>query len=501
MINSSRQNIRKSFVTQPWDEAPNKPPPISCLFDEILAEIFVQNAYEPCEVYAEDFMIHRTSVIYHRVFALIGVCATWRRVGLGCPRLWTVVPVIIRGDPDLPRTPPTELILQRTGSINLHLTISVDEFMSEKLESLSSHWHRFGVINLWSCSLYGREISEVLGKILQHSAPGSISKLSVRKQQLGFPSILKILNIDTGPDPPIAEFVGSLSVFRITRVPIKWTEIVFSHRLVELRIDRIEANSDSEVRGFFAALSSARELKDLKLIAISFHQGVLSTDVPLEVISLPKLEFLYVERGYLSAIVFILAHIAPGSYHFTLNLHAGSPQNDFDPGESKADMFYAFLKSVPVDKLILQGGGDSPQQLKTHLRRTLESIPGLKTLVLNDFTVDPEVLMGLKQHIRPDSFMDNDTFAILTRLEFHNASLETSLIDLKPGLEAVFESHRIQKMVFGARFGSAPGVDGTPVDENDEVVRWMRDSIPQFNLSSEPTRMPEAWDKWRLWDI
>ncbi|CAE6385554.1 unnamed protein product [Rhizoctonia solani] len=494
---NSTANIPKSLVNQPWDEASNNPPPISLLFDEILAEIFVQNAYEPCEEYAEDFMIHRISVVYRRVFTLIGVCTTWRRVGLGCPRLWTIVPVIIRGDPDLPRTPPTELILQRAGSINSHLTISVDELTSEKLKSLSSHWHRFGAINLWSRSLYGREISEVLGKILEHSTPGTISKLSVLNRHLRFPSIL---NIDAGPDPPIAEFVGSLSVLRITRVPIKWTEIVFSHRLVELRIDQIVPDSDLEVRGFFAALSSARELKDLKLISMSFNPGVLNTDVPLEVVSLPKLEFLYLERCHLNALVFILSHIARGSYHFTLNLYAGSPQGNLDSGESKADMFYAFLKSVPVDKLILQGGGDSSWELKTHLRRTLESIPGLKTLVLNDYTVDPEVLMGLK-HPRPKRPMNNDTFAILTRLEFHNASLETSLIDLKPGLEAAFQSHRIQKMVFGARFGSSPGVDGTPVDENDDVVRWMRDSVPQFNLSSEPAGMPEAWDRWRLWDI
>ncbi|CUA70762.1 hypothetical protein RSOLAG22IIIB_09092 [Rhizoctonia solani] len=494
---NSTANIPRSLVTQPWDEASNNPPPISCLFDEILAEIFVQNAYEPCEEYAEDFMIHRISVVYRRVFTLIGVCPTWRRVGLGCPRLWTIVPVIIRGDPDLPRTPPTELILQRAGSINLHLTISVDELTSEKLKSLSSHWHRFGVINLWSRSLYGREISEVLGKILEHSTSGSISKLSVRKQRPSFPSTL---NIDTGPDPPIAEFVGSLSAFRIGRVPIKWTEIVFSHRLVELRLERMVADSDSEVRGFFAALSSARELKDLKVIGMSLNLRALNPDVPLEVVSLPKLEFLYIERGRLDAVDFILSHIAPGSYHLTLNLHAVSPQNSFDSDESEANMFYAFLKSVPVDKLILQGGGNSPRELKTHLRRTLESIPGLKTLVLNDYTVDPEVLMGLERP-RPKSPMNNDTFASLTRLEFHNASLETSLIDLKPGLEAAFQSHRIQKMAFGARFGSSPGVDGTPVDENDEVVRWMRDSVPQFDLSSEPARMPEAWDHWRLWDI
>ncbi|KDN33747.1 hypothetical protein RSAG8_13160, partial [Rhizoctonia solani AG-8 WAC10335] len=299
----------------------------------------------------------------------------------------------------------------------------------------------------------------------------------------------------------IIQFVGSLSAFRIGCVKVDWEHITFSHRLVELQVDHIMLESESEIRALFAALSSARELKKLKLIYIQPFPDLLRKIKPLEVISLPKLEFLYPERCELETLDLILSHITRGSCHLTLNMRP-APEYNYDPeGDAFADSIYAFLKSAPVDKLILWGNSHLPWKLATGLQRALESIPGLKTLVLNDFIVNLDLLMALKQPPTPKLAMDTGTSPKLTRLEIHGASLAASLLDLKPGFEAVFKSHQIQKMVLGGSFRSAPGVDGTPIDENDEVVGWMRRNVPHFSISCEAGRVPDEADIWELWDI
>ncbi|EUC62649.1 hypothetical protein RSOL_424750, partial [Rhizoctonia solani AG-3 Rhs1AP] len=296
--------------------------------------------------------------------------------------------------------------------------------------------------------------------------------------------------------------MGSLSTFRVSKTVIDWKHVTFTHRLFELQMEYVWLDNDSEVRAFFAALSSARELKELKLISIIFDLNLINSTVPLEIVSLPKLEFLYLERGFLNVLNFILSHIARGSYYFTLNLHASTARKyPLQVEGDDVDLLHAFLASVSIDKLILQGHVDSSWTFPAGLRHILQSKPSLKTLVLNDFIVEPDLLMALKQHPTSASPIDIDIFPRLTQLELHNASLAPSLAALKPEFETEFESHRIQTMVLGGRLRLAPGVDGTPLDEDDEVLGWMRHDVPQFSLSGEPKRTPEARDDWQLWNI
>ncbi|CAE6387746.1 unnamed protein product [Rhizoctonia solani] len=468
--------------------------PISCLPEEILADIFVRRVYRRCKGYAPSFMIRRIGAIYRRVYTLISVCVTWRRIGLACPNLWLVVPII---DPQrIPRVPSNKLILQRAGSRNLHLAISVNNPSFEELENLAGHWHRFSVINLWSESTTGGEISQVLEKILECSPPGSISRMSLRKPDRNFASHL---NVGTGSDLPIAEFAGSLSALRTSGIPFHWGRITFSHRLVQLRIDQIVANNDSELRGFFTALSSACELKELKLIEILFDPRILDRTVPLEVVSLPKLEFLYVERGRFNVIDFILSHIARGTYHITLNLDPDIAYRHPYLGE-QADLeaFYAFLRSVPVHKLILNGHGGSLWEFGTGLQRTLEATPGLKTLVLNYFILTPELLAGLQRSTASEVSMNRDTFPRLTRIEFQ-VGLVMSLIELKPNFKAIFESHRVQTMVLGVKF-MLERMDGKHL-AHDELLKWMKRHVSHLKIIGPPFWAPEHRDPWQLWDI
>ncbi|CAE6467153.1 unnamed protein product [Rhizoctonia solani] len=451
---------------------------------------FFQRVYSRCKGYCQSFMLRRIAAIYRRLYTLISVCVTWRRIGLGCPNLWLVVPII---NPQIPRDPSSELIRQRAGSGNLHLAILVDNPLLKKLENLAGHWHRFSVINLWSDSTTGGRILQVLEKILEHSPPGSISRLSLRDRDLDF---APHLSVDSNPNLPIAELADSLSVFRTSGISTRWEHITFSHRLVQLRIDQIVANNNSELRGFFTALSSASELKELKLIEMIFDPGVLDRTVPLEVVSLPKLEFLYVERGHFNVLDFILSHIARGTYHITLNLDRDTAYR-YPYFEEQADFeaFYRFLRSVPVDKLILSGCGESPWSIGSSLQHTLESVPGLKTLVLNHYFLDSELFAGLRRPTPSETSMDRGTFPRLTRLEFQ-AGLTTSLSELKPDFKAIFESHCIQTMAPGGEFMSQR-MDGKHL----ALLKWMKGHVSHLKRTRSPIWAPESRDAWQLWDI
>ncbi|KAL5638599.1 hypothetical protein ACGC1H_005313 [Rhizoctonia solani] len=444
-----------------------------------------------------DYMTCRINTIYRNVYNLIAVCATWRRVGLAYPALWKLVPIIEHQNPAFLRAPPLEHILQRAGNHHLHLAIMADKFPYEQFKHLCSQWNRFSVINIWSDAVVPTETAAVLCEILKHSPPGSISKLSLKKQPNNWVTYSSFNKVNFNPQ--ISQLVGSLSVFRISAFTLEWKNIRFSHRLIELRVDSIMLRSDSKIRTFFAALSSAPELKELSLLSIQLDSDQLDKDVPLEVLSLPKLQLLHLGCCCLNALELILSHIAHSSYDLTINLHPDNAQH-YPPCKEVLDpgLVCAFLSGVAIDKLILRGGHASPWAHTADLRRVLESAPGLKILTLNGFLVDPDLLMGLAPFPASASPTDQAVFPKLTRLEMHNAQFLVPLSVLKPAFEVIFNSHRIETMVLGGISSELPQVSP---DESDEVVRWIRCQIPQFSLSCEPTEAPELIDIWRLWDI
>ncbi|CAE7211833.1 unnamed protein product [Rhizoctonia solani] len=471
--------------------------------DEILSDIFMQYVYAPSEEYSMSPMSRRIEDIYQRVHTLLGVCAAWRRVGIACHDLWTMVPLADNFNTLRYRPLSTQLSLQRASHQNLHLAVSIHHFSLKRLEILTGHWHRFSAVNIWLDSLLGDNITDYFRMILIDSPPGSISKLSLKRKTHGYLLPPGQHNLSTGLKAQMNRLISSLSVFRISKVHIDWSPITFSHRLVELRVADTMLEDDFEIQSLFAALSSAPELKVLKLISIESYVSESGT-IPLNVVSLPKLELLHLEHLYFNLLELTLSHIARGSYNLTLSLNKETSREDSDDdleGNVGTDRLDVLLKSAPIDKLILSGDDDFSWTSSTGLRYVLQSVPDLKTLVLNNFVVNPELLKGLKSFSNSTTPTNKNTFPQLTRLEIHRASLPVSLADLKPGFEAVFESHQIQTMVFGGFLKSGPEVeDGELLDEKDEVLEWMRRRVPRFHLSHEPGA-PEATDIWRLWDI
>ncbi|CAE6424317.1 unnamed protein product [Rhizoctonia solani] len=479
------------------------PPPIMRLPPELLSEIFIYAVYGPEDNDVMAILHRRIESIYQRVHTLLAVCTTWRSNGHACHALWTTVPIADHNGHERPLS--TRFSLQRAGGQGLHLAISAWRFSSKRFEALKDHWHRFTVINIWSDSGTGDEINETLRMIIKHSPPESISALSLRqgKRRIDLFERYPLAHLE----PEISRRIGLLSAFRVGNMNIDWARITFSHRLVELRIADQELRNDMEVTAFFVALSSAHELKELKLISSVFRLNQLNTTIPPGQVSLPKLEHLHLERLHFNVLKFLLSSIASGPYRLTLNLYEEVFLNRFPVANTQMMVTKAqiceFLKGVPIHKLILWGNVRFFWSTRIGLRCLLKSVPGLKTLVLNYFDLGMDLLPALKQPPAPKSVARETFFPILTRLDIHGAWLDVPLADLKPEFKDVLRSHHIQQMIFGGtqvrRFPW--GIESAPLDASDEVFGWLKRNIPKFTVSCKPEQSPEATDMWRLWDI
>ncbi|KAG8700925.1 hypothetical protein FRC11_012569 [Ceratobasidium sp. 423] len=266
----------------------------------------------------------------------------------------------------------------------------------------------------------------------------------------------------------------------------------------------MKLRNSSEITAFLKALSSAHELKELKLVSVEIELGRSGVTLgeTSKAISLPKLEFLHLERLYFNVLKFVLSSIAPGSYHLTLNPLEETFSNCFSGSEEPVDdeLVLAFLSSIKVHKLLLWGQRRFFWSTKDGFHRLLKSVPFMQTLIMNYFPMNLDTLAALKRPPGPTRHQTN-LFPTLTRLEIQGAFVEIPLAGLKPGLNDVFASHQIQHLVFGGKFVLDKRVPITePLDENDETFEWMKHKVPHFTKSSEPERAP-ATDMWRLWDI
>ncbi|KAG8683499.1 hypothetical protein FRC11_013479, partial [Ceratobasidium sp. 423] len=139
--------------------------------------------------------------------------------------------------------------------------------------------------------------------LLDHGDAESISKLSLhctaQPQKVSkAPKAKDYLNPSDYPlQTQFGQSMKPLSALRIRNVPPRWGYVTFSTRMVEFRIDHVIFGSLAEATLFLQALSSAPELRDLKIIAVvtMFGEGETAALLPDVRVSLLNLRSLYLE--------------------------------------------------------------------------------------------------------------------------------------------------------------------------------------------------------------
>ncbi|CAE7061088.1 unnamed protein product [Rhizoctonia solani] len=500
---SSKSKKKKSRNAASAQARPSQTRSITSFPEEVLQEIFIHAVYNISDNYVMDVMINRVEAIYRRLHTLLAVCATWRRVGLTYPALWTVVPLLANQKTGHQRPLSTSLSLERAGNKNLHLALCALHLSPMHFTALTDNWHRFSVINIWSDYEEEEDIDYLLPLILKHSLPGAISTLSIRRKG-GLADFFGRHYHFSRFEPSISQLISSLAVLRTNNFNIEWSRISFTHRLIDLELTNMKLYDGPAITAFFAALSSAKELKELKLVSFIIALDRDGVTRPSGAISLPKLEILHLEHLHFNILQFVLSAIAPGSYHLVLNPLEETAFDYVSGSESKRvseDRICTYFSGIKVHKLILWGQRQFFWSTKAGLTRLLKSLPSVKTLVMNYYPTNLDTLAALKRPPTPEVEKESN-FPILTRLEMHGAYVEVPLAQLKGALNNILESHQIQCMVFGGSFVLDQRVPITePLDKDDEVFEWLNLKVPRFTKSPEPGKAPEATDMWRLWDI
>ncbi|KAG8758631.1 hypothetical protein FRC11_003320 [Ceratobasidium sp. 423] len=487
--------------------------PLYMFPDEVLSEIFLDVVYVPTKMEQEVYpglpirMPEALKMIYQRLHSLIGVCSVWRNVAINCGALWSVIPMV---DPGLKLGPPqrmaTNLSLQRAGD-QLHLAAVLRTYISD-VESMKMHAHRLRTINIKAESNMGIILLLVT---LLHECDDltSLSELSLcqkprersrntRGHDTAVPQPYEYVfnkDRDTSTLQLLSALFQTLSVIRIEGALFHWDQLAFSTRLVELRLHGVVLGYNIKMTDFLRAVSSARGLRDLRIISVvAFPDTVTTTSPPF--FSLPDLELLSLGDLDYNVLGVLFRSIAPGSHQLRLWLTLDSTAIRLQDGTQDAveyEDLYELLRPVKVDTVLLDGfWEDEPWISRTELRGLLSSMPQLKTLMMHAWEFHKEDWDVLIRPPREDPLpFPNLTTLHLTGSRFHD--VET--------IREVVKSYSLQNLFIGARIPTDLDYDNPLFHEvRGDVVDWLKAAVPNVCLAASSFRPLEFSDlTWRLW--
>ncbi|EUC56023.1 hypothetical protein RSOL_155890, partial [Rhizoctonia solani AG-3 Rhs1AP] len=419
---------------------------------------------------------------------------------------------MIEGFPTIGRDIP-QLGIKRAGGSKLYLPAAFewatfDNFKWDFSDVLIGYGPRFYAINVTADkrAIVQETISMLLSS--KHGPPESLSQLSIqlKEKTTYYHTNTPPLHSDCvipleSHEASFADMIGGLAAFRISGILFQWDTMVFSTRLVDFRLDNVTLGLDETLVPFMQALSSASELRDLKIISVNTHRLEPPTEtVTPAPISFPKLQSLHLQDLHFNTLEILLPMITPGAHHVTLYFTKRSLHDkllsDNDEGRQKIYLsrvhvpdFHPVLGLAPVHTLILSEHPDSGTRWLTGstLCGLLEALPALKTLKLDHWHFDQAVWADLNRRNHPR----------LPALE--NLHLTNAIIRKTHGSRDMLASHPLQQVVLGDNKSTHMG-SCELLQEDSDIVQWLRGTVPDFHLMDRAYRSSEFYlDEWQLW--
>ncbi|CAE6474345.1 unnamed protein product [Rhizoctonia solani] len=466
--------------------------PIWSLPKEIISEIFLNIVYAPETMNLP--MTKCLQTMYRNLHSLMAVCSVWRHLALIQGQLWETVPA--SNDPI--KRVAVDLSIERSRGRALRFAAILPKGGAPAflLKAVTEQASRICSLNV-QC-LESKPLRDIITAVLKADAPSRLSQLSIYCRSYKHMKAYILL-----PDSPnystFNELMKSLSALRLGGLRIHWENIVFSNRLVELCLRGVTLGSDSAMLSFLSALTSASELRDLKIMFVVAHRRPgetvsLARSVPK--VAFPKLQYLLLSDLPFNVLEFFLLAIAPCSYHLTvdiskqtLNISGGDhwAMGQVSPGD-----LAALLSPVDIDSLyLLRGPLDAVDLWLTGsgFRQLLGSTPRLKELTINGWVFDTAFCNGLCPLSPDESESPN-----LEILRFLNARISD-----EEGFKRIATGIPAQTMVFGGYIEAGSGKWVEPKGDND-VVSWLESNIPSLRLVDSNYKSLEfSSDAWLLW--
>ncbi|KAG8753488.1 hypothetical protein FRC11_007396, partial [Ceratobasidium sp. 423] len=477
--------------------------PIYSLPGEILSEIFLNVIYDYPDYNGEAVHVGTSiRIIYQRLHQLLGVCSSWRKVGISYSALWSFVPWIHDTDGFSVRG-ATKLSLQRASGTNLYLAAILPPCPSYDIfDSIAESRSRFRAINITTEHNAPCDVERFFTWLLK-SAPRSLSEVSLclKRPYDSDPAIMAALNLKQrffcSHLPQFTELLGSLSKIRLSGAGARWDKVTFSDRLVELRLEAFVLGHKSDLDVFLTALASASELQDLSLISITTFPDVMPETAEGVgsnlVVSLPHLKTLHIADLYFNALQAILGSITQGPHRLTLILTINSVQvaapaeSDFE--EVEVNDLCEILSGTRVDTLVLCGKDRGDWLDEEELGALLRSIPSVKTLRMSHWNFRSSECRALQRLESSNTFPKIDNMHLCW----------AGIID-QQGFKDMVSSHSIQQMVLGGYVDNDSETDPKSLQGGEELVVWLKSKIPDFqlyNIHYEPPGF--GCSIWRLW--
>ncbi|KAH7335621.1 hypothetical protein B0J17DRAFT_670842 [Rhizoctonia solani] len=493
--------------------------PLHRLPEEVVSTIFMNVIFDLNHPGVPDSTLMEEDIclIYHRLYRLLGVCSTWRDILMDRGVFWSMVPMVVNSSTR--KRAPFELSMQRSGGAKLHLVAVAEspDISKDLVEVLTKYGPRFRAINLSAGDQ--QVLVDSISQLLQQGSVCSLAELSIRSidafnSPSWFPSgDSYFLQMGDSRQNSFARLLAALTTFHINGTHFYWPTMRFSARLVELWIENITLGYDDAVVPFLHALSSASELRELKIITVDTFRRRDSMSTPLDTslpVIFPNLQSLFIRDIFCNTLKSLLRMIAPGSYHLTFFLRETSLQTnlyyrDFDDEEFEQPDFGLAdvgelcdaLKRAPVNTLMLSESSDPDRRLtKTNLRELIRAMPSLKTLKMHGWNFDKDVWNSLTRPQNDQIHHREHSFPALEKLYLSEAAILSD-----EGFQDMVASHPLQRVVLGATTttGNSDDTRREPFTEDNSTAVWLRNHVPDFHLVDGPYCPPEFQPvRWRF---
>ncbi|KAH7305113.1 hypothetical protein B0J17DRAFT_690099 [Rhizoctonia solani] len=243
------------------------------------------------------------------------------------------------------------------------------------------------------------------------------------------------------------------------------------------------------VQNLLSAIDSAPFLRVLEIVSVSslttpFPEKIDYTIkfTPKNLIILPYLEVLYLEDLYLDLTNILIHSIDSDSRHLILNVTDKVFHVQHAWGEERVGSLHTVFHGVIVGALVLRYYAISvPEALEL-----LSSVLALQELHLDAWGYKSSG--GPRASSRPSVRMPTKLY--LTQAVFNDLTELVSIV----------KNHHIQHLTLGGVTKNPTGTGSRPIEPTNEVVTWLRSTVPSFSLVSHTKPSSEISPRmWRLW--
>ncbi|KAF8727740.1 hypothetical protein RHS02_08001, partial [Rhizoctonia solani] len=472
---------------------------------EVLSEIFANvvfgfSDYSP----GSESLETRVLKIYRAIYNLIGVCTEWRDVALNNGSFWSIIPIfgchLLGGNS---KSVPTHVLERSKGNLYFVATHFCDLIYDPVLPEL---FPRFRAVNISTKSL--STVRNILNALLTTnlSAPLELSEISIYKDQHDsyYDSLPQEDNNLFSPGSTehnsFIRLIPSLSAIRIRGTQLCWRTFSYSHRLTELHLQEVLFGYDEAVANFLGTLSSASQLRVLKLISVrSFYNGPLGDKMAK--IQLPNLQTLLADDLYFNTLDTFLSSITSRSHHLRLLLSGRSLylriyQGAREREETSWENLYELMRNALVKDLLVTGDGIDPWPSPSPkaLGELIKSVvPGLETLWMNSWNFDAAYCNVLTHSsLSQDSLVPNIANLYITRAKVFSSE---AIVDM-------VTSHlkSIRQLELGLAVQGDAEERWTPVEGDHPLANAFKDIIPDCRITNYQAYPVEFEDApWELW--